>query len=110
MTHQKPSRDPENVKPSPPSDVAETLAPAEEDDIPVTGDDDAPLAVEPEEEIDEVPPSDDDVSIRRTDPQDDGAPHRIQLVIRRRLPGRRLDKYLHGRFRKLSRTTIQRMI
>jgi 23S rRNA pseudouridine1911/1915/1917 synthase len=32
------------------------------------------------------------------------------LVIRRRLPGRRLDKYLHGRFRKQSRSIIQRLI
>jgi 23S rRNA pseudouridine1911/1915/1917 synthase len=36
---------------------------------------------------------------------------RVQIVIRRKLPGRRLDKYLHGRFRKkVSRTTIQRLI
>ncbi|MFQ5429321.1 MAG: RluA family pseudouridine synthase [Phycisphaerae bacterium] len=34
--------------------------------------------------------------------------HRI--VIARKLPGRRLDKYLHGRFRKHSRTLIQRLI
>ncbi len=34
----------------------------------------------------------------------------VTLYIRRRLPGRRLDKYLHGRFRRLSRTTIQRLI
>ena len=30
--------------------------------------------------------------------------------MRRRLPGRRLDKYLHGRFPRLSRTLIQRLI
>jgi 23S rRNA pseudouridine1911/1915/1917 synthase len=35
---------------------------------------------------------------------------RVRLRIRRRLPGRRLDKYLHGRFPHLSRTTIQRLI
>lgn len=52
----------------------------------------------------------DGVSIRRIDPQDDGGPRRVRLKIRRRLPGRRLDKYLHGRFRKLSRTTIQKLI
>ena len=34
--------------------------------------------------------------------------HRI--VIPRKLPGRRLDKYLHGRFRKHSRMMIQKMI
>lgn len=36
--------------------------------------------------------------------------HHARLKIRRRLPGRRLDKYLHGRFRRLSRTLIQRLI
>ena len=30
--------------------------------------------------------------------------------VRRRVPGRRLDKYLHGRFPRISRTTIQRYI
>lgn len=35
---------------------------------------------------------------------------RVRLSIRRRLPGRRLDKYLHGRFPQMSRTTIQRLI
>lgn len=35
---------------------------------------------------------------------------RVRLRIRRRLPGRRLDKYLHGRFPRMSRTTIQRLI
>ncbi len=34
----------------------------------------------------------------------------VVLRIRRRLPGRRLDKYLHGRFPRLSRTMIQRLI
>ncbi len=34
----------------------------------------------------------------------------VTIYIRRRLPGRRLDKYLHGRFRRMSRTTIQRLI
>ncbi len=52
----------------------------------------------------------DGVSIRRIDPQDEDEPRRVRLKIRRRLPGRRLDKYLHGRFRKLSRTTIQKLI
>ncbi|MBN2563309.1 MAG: RluA family pseudouridine synthase [Phycisphaerae bacterium] len=54
--------------------------------------------------------SDDEVVIKRTDPQDDDEPRQVRLVIRRKLPGRRLDKYLHGRFRRLSRTTIQRLI
>jgi len=35
---------------------------------------------------------------------------KVTLHIRRRLPGRRLDKYLHGRFPHLSRTLIQRLI
>ena len=30
--------------------------------------------------------------------------------VRRRVPGRRLDKYLHGRYPRISRTTIQRYI
>jgi 23S rRNA pseudouridine1911/1915/1917 synthase len=35
---------------------------------------------------------------------------RVTLHIRRRLPGRRIDKYLHSRFPRLSRTLIQRLI
>src|SRR3972149_6604600 len=35
---------------------------------------------------------------------------RVTLHVRRRLPGRRLDKYLHARFPRLSRTLIQRLI
>jgi len=35
---------------------------------------------------------------------------RVRLRIRRRLPGRRLDKYLHARFTRMSRTLIQRLI
>ncbi len=34
----------------------------------------------------------------------------VTLRIRRRLPGRRIDKYLHGRFIRMSRTLIQRLI
>lgn len=34
----------------------------------------------------------------------------VRLRIRRRLPGRRLDKYLQGRFAHLSRAAIQRLI
>ena len=34
----------------------------------------------------------------------------VRLKIRRKLPGRRLDKYLQGRFPHLSRTLIQRLI
>lgn len=93
-------------KARPPLDEDLPASPAE-DDIPETGDDDTPLQSAEESEI---PASDDEVSIQRTEPQTpDGRPH-IQLRIRRRLPGRRLDKYLHGRFRRVSRTTLQRMI
>lgn len=46
---------------------------------------------------------------RPLDTESDEA-ERVVLRIRRRLPGRRLDKYLHGRFPRLSRTAIQRLI
>jgi 23S rRNA pseudouridine1911/1915/1917 synthase len=39
-----------------------------------------------------------------------GEAREVSLRIRRRLPGRRLDKYLRGRFPRLSRTMIQKMI
>ncbi len=35
---------------------------------------------------------------------------KVRLKIRRRLVGRRLDKYLHGRLPRMSRTLIQRLI
>lgn len=41
---------------------------------------------------------------------DEAEAEEVTLHIRRRLPGRRLDKYLHGRFPRLSRTLIQRLI
>jgi len=34
----------------------------------------------------------------------------VEIRIRRKLPGRRMDKYLRGRFPRLSRTLIQRLI
>jgi 23S rRNA pseudouridine1911/1915/1917 synthase len=40
---------------------------------------------------------------------EDGVEH-VRLLIRRRLPGRRLDKYLSSRFPHLSRTALQRLI
>lgn len=43
-------------------------------------------------------------------PADDERLMHSRLRIRRRLPGRRLDKYLHGRFPHLSRAAIQRLI
>lgn len=48
--------------------------------------------------------------LERPIPIDDDQAERVRLRIRRKLPGRRLDKYLHGRFPRLSRTTIQRLI
>ncbi len=60
-------------------------------------------------------PDDDDVRLdepldeRPLDLDGEDARH-VTLRIRRRLPGRRLDKYLHGRFPRLSRTLLQRLI
>lgn len=53
---------------------------------------------------------DDDEILERPIPIDEDEAHRARLRIRRRLPGRRLDSYLHGRFPHLSRTAIQRLI
>ncbi len=50
-----------------------------------------------------------DLSNRPVDVQSEEAKP-VTLRIRRRLPGRRLDKYLHGRFPRMSRTLIQRLI
>lgn len=52
---------------------------------------------------------DEDELLDRPVPIDEHADH-VRLRIRRKLPGRRLDKYLHGRFPQMSRTTIQRLI
>ena len=46
---------------------------------------------------------------RPLDLEQDGS-QKITVHIRRRLVGRRLDKYLHGRFPRVSRTLIQRLI
>jgi 23S rRNA pseudouridine1911/1915/1917 synthase len=48
--------------------------------------------------------------LERPIPIDDDQAERVKLRIRRKLPGRRLDKYLHSRFPRLSRTAIQRLI
>jgi len=48
--------------------------------------------------------------LERPIPIDDDQAERVRVNIRRKLPGRRLDKYLHGRFPRLSRTAIQRLI
>jgi 23S rRNA pseudouridine1911/1915/1917 synthase len=54
--------------------------------------------------------SEEDEILDRPVPIDEESVERVRLRIRRRLPGRRLDKYLHGRYPHLSRTTIQRLI
>lgn len=51
----------------------------------------------------------DELAERELDTTSDEA-QRVAIVVRRRLPGRRLDKYLHSRFPRLSRTLIQRLI
>lgn len=61
------------------------------------------------------PEEDDDVELnpallaKEIEVDSDEAQH-VTLYVRRRLPGRRLDKYLHSRFPRLSRTLIQRLI
>ncbi len=51
----------------------------------------------------------DELAERPLDTTSDEA-QQVTLHVRRRLPGRRLDKYLHSRFPRLSRTLIQRLI
>ena len=51
-----------------------------------------------------------DEILERPIPIDETLAHHVRLRIRRKLPGRRLDKYLHGRFPHLSRTALQRLI
>jgi len=54
--------------------------------------------------------SHEDEILDRPIPIDNANAKRVRLRIRRKLPGRRLDKYLHGRYPHLSRTAIQRLI
>lgn len=51
-----------------------------------------------------------DVAPQHAQPPRDGVGERALLSIRRTLPGRRLDSYLHGRFPRLSRTAIKQLI
>lgn len=51
-----------------------------------------------------------DEILNRPFPIDEENAKRVRLRVRRKLPGRRLDKYLHGRYPHLSRTSIQRLI
>ncbi|MBN1345752.1 MAG: RluA family pseudouridine synthase [Phycisphaerae bacterium] len=43
-------------------------------------------------------------------PLDEESDEVVTVRIRQRVPGRRIDKYLHGRFARMSRTLIQRLI
>lgn len=52
----------------------------------------------------------DEEILDRPMPIDEEGAKRMRLRIRRKLPGRRIDKYLHGRYPHLSRTSIQRLI
>jgi 23S rRNA pseudouridine1911/1915/1917 synthase len=63
----------------------------------------------PEEPLDDDIPLSDEIAEIRPDIESDEARH-VTLYIRRRLPGRRLDKYLHSRFPHLSRTMVQRLM
>lgn len=63
------------------------------------------MANEPEDDI----LLNDELLEKQLDTETDEA-QRVSLQIRRRLPGRRLDKYLHSRFPRMSRTLIQRLI
>jgi 23S rRNA pseudouridine1911/1915/1917 synthase len=56
-----------------------------------------------------MPPDAEDI-LERPIPIDEDGAQRARLKVRRRLPGRRLDKYLHSRFPRLSRTAVQRLI
>lgn len=48
--------------------------------------------------------------LERELPVEEGDTAHVRLKIRRRLPGRRIDKYLHSRFPRMSRTLLQRLI
>lgn len=74
--------------------------------------DDEVVLPEPPQAVEDptvVTPDEENIIQSLTPAEDEDRP-RMQLSIRRRVPGSRLDKYLHGRFPKVSRTTIQRLI
>ncbi len=58
----------------------------------------------------EILSADEESEIERQSLPDEGDVERVVIRIRRRLPGRRLDKYLQNRVKHISRTTIQRLI
>ena len=51
-----------------------------------------------------------DVVDHHAEPRRDDDVECARLSIRRTLPGRRLDSYLHGRFPRFSRTAIKHLI
>lgn len=55
-------------------------------------------------------PSEDEEIVQQGESADETASQHLRIRIRRKLPGRRLDKYLHGRLPHLSRTALQRLI
>lgn len=58
-------------------------------------------------------PPNTDLDENNLDPDDDAAKVELEVHrhnVRKRLVGRRLDKYLHGRYPRISRTAIQRYI
>ena len=57
-----------------------------------------------------MPDREEEDILERPIPLDEATAEHVRIRIRRRLPGRRLDKYLHGRFPHLSRTALQRLI
>lgn len=63
----------------------------------------------PHQPFDDEDLPEEELPAERQEEAQEGA-REVSLRIRRRLPGRRLDKYLHGRFPRLSRTMIQKMI
>lgn len=87
-------------------DMAENEIPLEAD-----GDEDAWDETESPDPVSAVEAGlDDEDVVERFRPATDTEPRRARIVIARKLPGRRLDKYLHGRFRRISRSVIQRQI
>lgn len=78
-------------------------------DLP-DGDSDADAAAGPNPA--DISPSEEDDILERPIPLEQAGKvaHHVRLKLRRKLPGRRLDKYLNGRFKRLSRTAIQRLI
>jgi len=78
------------------------------DDL-AAGDDDNGYATRPARDAADSSSSDNE-SIETSGDEASEGPVTHRIRIRRRVPGRRLDKYLHGRYSRVSRTTLQRWI